>query len=77
MEIVTSDKYPAWKGNILSGSLKYNYLHRDVFDEHDVLIKEEKLFPDIGRMRSIEQCVDGYIYFGVEEPGKIYRIVPV
>jgi glucose/arabinose dehydrogenase len=77
MEIVTSDKYPAWEGNILSGSLKYNYLHRDVFDENDQLIKEEKLFPDIGRMRSIEQCADGYIYFGVEEPGKIYRIVPV
>ena len=77
MEIVTSDKYPAWKGNILSGSLKFNYLHRDVFDENDVWIKEEKLFPDIGRMRSIEQCADGYIYFGVEAPGKIYRIVPV
>jgi aldose sugar dehydrogenase len=77
MEIVTSDKYPAWKGNILSGSLKFNYLHRDVFDENDVWIKEEKLFPDIGRMRSIEQCADGYLYFGVEAPGKIYRIVPV
>ena len=77
MEIVTSDKYPAWKGNILSGSLKFNYLHRDVFDENDQLIKEEKLFPDIGRMRSIEQCVDGYIYFSLEDPGKIYRIVPM
>jgi glucose/arabinose dehydrogenase len=77
MEIVTSDKYPAWKGNILSGSLKFNYLHRDVFDENDVWIKEEKLFPNIGRMRSIEQCADGYLYFGVEAPGKIYRIIPV
>ena len=77
MEFVTSDKYPAWKGNILSGSLKYNYLHRDVFDENDHLIKEEKLFPDIGRMRSIEQCADGYIYFGLEDPGRIYRIVPL
>ena len=77
MEIVTSDKYPAWKGNILSGSLKFDYLHRDVFDENDKLIKEEKLFPDIGRMRSIEQCADGFIYFGVENPGKIYRIVPI
>jgi hypothetical protein len=57
--------------------LKFNYLHRDVFDENDQLIKQEKLFPNIGRMRSIEQGADGYIYFGVEEPGKIYRIVPV
>lgn len=77
MEFVTSDKYPGWQGNILSGSLKFNYLHRDVFDENDEWVKEEKLFPDIGRMRSIEQCVDGYIYFGLEDPGKIYRIVPL
>lgn len=77
MEYVSSDKYPAWKGNILSGSLKFNYLHRDAFDENGKLIKEEKLFPDIGRMRSVEQCADGYLYFGVENPGKIYRIVPV
>ena len=77
MAFVTSDKYPGWKGNVLSGSLKYNYLHRDVFDENDQLVQEEKLFPDIGRMRSIEQCADGYIYFGVEEPGRIYRIVPL
>ena len=77
MEIVTSDKYPAWKGNILSGSLKYNYMHRDVFDENDKFSKEEKLFPNIGRMRSIEQCADGYIYFVLEEPGRIYRVVPI
>ncbi len=77
MEIITSDKYPAWKGNILSGSLKFNYLHRDVFDENDDWVKEEKLFPEIGRMRSIEQCADGYIYIGMEEPGKIYRIIPM
>ena len=77
MEIVTSDKYPAWYGNILSGSLKFNYLHRDVFDEEDQFVKEEKLFPDIGRIRAIEQCADGYIYISMEDPGKIYRIVPV
>ena len=77
MEIVTSDKYPAWKGNILSGSLKFNYLHRDVFDENNQLLKEEKLFPDIGRMRSVEQCADGYIYLGMEDPGRIYRIIPL
>jgi hypothetical protein len=43
----------------------------------NVWLKEEKLFPDIGRMRSIEQCAGGYLYFGLEEPGKIYRIIPV
>ena len=77
MAFVSSDKYPKWKGNILSGALKFDYLHRDVFDENGKFIKEEKLFPNIGRMRSIVQCADGYLYFGVENPGKIYKIVPV
>lgn len=77
MDFVSSDKYPNWKGNILSGSLKFDYLHRDVFDENGKLEKEEKLFPNIGRLRSVEQCADGYLYFGVEDPGKIYKIVPV
>ncbi len=74
MDIITSDRYPAWNGDILTGSLKFNYMHRDVFDENGKWVKEEKLFPNIGRFRSIEQCADGYIYFGVEDPGKIYRI---
>ena len=52
-------------------------MHRDVFDENDKFSKEEKLFPNIGRMRSIEQCADGYIYFVLEEPGRIYRVVPI
>ena len=60
-----------------AGLLKYNYLDRDVFDEKHQLIKEDKLSPDIGRMRSIEQCADGYIYFCLEEPESIYRIVPL
>ncbi|MFK7755574.1 MAG: PQQ-dependent sugar dehydrogenase [Flavobacteriales bacterium] len=77
MEVITSEKYPGWKGNILSGSLKFNYLHRDVFDENDKWVTEEKLFPDIGRMRSVEQCADGFIYIGMEDPGRIYRIVPL
>ncbi len=77
MAFVSSNKYPKWKGNILSGSLKFDYLHRDVLDENGKVVKEEKLFPNIGRMRSVLQCADGFLYFGVEDPGKIYRIVPL
>ncbi len=42
--------------------------------EIKILIKEEKIFPGIGRMRCQEQSADGYIYFGVEEPGKIIEL---
>ncbi len=77
MDFITSDKYPGWKGDILSGSLKFDYLNRNDLNEDGEFVKEEKLFPTIGRMRSVSQCADGYIYFGVESPGKIYRIVPI
>ncbi len=77
MDFISSDKYPKWKGDILSGSLKFNYLNRNDLDDNGNFLKEEKLFPTIGRMRSVSQCADGFIYFGVEDPGKVYKIVPV
>ncbi len=76
MGFVSSDRYPAWKGDILSGSLKYNYLDRTVLNEHGEFVRQEKLFPTSGRLRSIYEGVDGYIYLGYEKPGKVYRIVP-
>ncbi len=77
MDFVSSNKYPKWKGDILSGSLKFDYINRNDLSASGEFLKEEKLFPTIGRLRSISQCSDGYIYFGVENPGKIYKVVPV
>ncbi|MEL6122499.1 MAG: PQQ-dependent sugar dehydrogenase [Bacteroidota bacterium] len=72
---VSSDLYPDWQGHLLSGSLKYEYLNlnRVGSDAND----EERLFPKVGRLRSVIQGADDYIYIGVEDPGRIYRIVPV
>lgn len=76
MEFITSDKYPEWQGDILTGSLKYDYVARtDMFDDGSVG-GDERLFQGIGRVRSIHQGIDGYIYVGLEEPGKLVRIVP-
>lgn len=74
MTMVTSNKYPNWKGNILVGSLKFAYLERLVLDGTKVTYRE-RLLKDIGRVRNVRQGPDGYIYVGVEGKG-ILRLVP-
>jgi len=70
MAFISSNKYGSWKGNVLVGSLKFNYVDRCVIKNNKV-ISEERLLDDIGRVRSIEQGPDGYIYIGVENLGII------
>ena len=74
MAIISSDKYPDWEGNVLVGSLKFEYLERLVL-ENDQVVKREKLFEKIGRVRDVVQAPDGYIYVAVEGKG-IVKIVP-
>lgn len=74
MDFVTSDKYPNWKGNLLVGSLKFEYLNRCVI-ENDKVVKEEKLLDGMGRIRTILEAPDGYIYVAIEQKG-IVRLVP-
>lgn len=74
MTFVSSNKYPDWKGNILAGSLKFEYLERLVLTDGKVT-KREKLLEKIGRVRHVVQAPDGYIYVAVEGKG-IVKIVP-
>lgn len=73
MTIVSSDKYPDWKGNVLVGSLRFEYLERLVVENNEVT-KREKLFEGEGRVRNVVQSPDGYIYVAIENLG-IIRIV--
>lgn len=74
MAFITSDIYPNWKGNLLVGSLKFQYLNRCVIKNNKV-VKQERLLDRIGRVRSVRQGPDGYIYVGVENVG-IVKIIP-
>ncbi|WP_452231861.1 PQQ-dependent sugar dehydrogenase [Lacinutrix sp. MEBiC02595] len=74
MTFITSDIYPNWKGNLLVGSLKFQYLDRCVLKNNKVVF-EEKLLDGIGRLRSVRQGPDGYIYAGIENVG-IVKIIP-
>jgi len=76
MDFITGDRYPQWEGNLLVGSLKYQYLNMCVIKDGKV-VSEEMLLKNIGRLRNVKMGPDGYIYVGVEEPGTIYRLVPV
>lgn len=75
MTFVTSDKYPSWNGDLLSGALALRFIQRTVLDGETV-VKEEVLLEGIGRVRDVRQAPDGYIYFATED-GKIQRILPV
>jgi len=74
MAFVTSDVYPEFKGNLLVGSLKFQYLDLCVLDGNKI-VSEKKFIEGLGRVRSIEQGPDGYIYVGVENVG-IVKIIP-
>jgi len=74
MEFVTSDLYPEWKNSILAGSLKFYYLELLKLEGGKV-VKREKLFEDIGRVRCVRQGPEGYIYVAVEDLG-IIKVIP-
>jgi glucose/arabinose dehydrogenase len=74
MTFVTGDVYPEWKGHLLVGSLKFNYVELVKLDGEKV-IGREKIAEDVGRVRNVKLGPDGYIYIGLEGRG-IVKIVP-
>lgn len=76
MDFVTGEVFTPWKNSLLVGSLKYEYLHRCEVVNGKV-VSEEMLLKNIGRVRNVKVGLDGRIYVAVEEPGIIYRMVPV
>ncbi len=75
MAFVNSNIYKGWKGNLMVGSLRFQYLNRCVIKDGKV-IKEELLFKNIGRVREVRMAPDGYLYIGVEGEG-VYKLLPV
>ena len=71
---VTSDKYPELKGDLLVGSLKFQYLEHLTLDGKKVVARE-RILPGIGRVRDVVQGPDGFIYLSVEGKG-IIKLLP-
>ena len=76
MAFVKGDRYKGWKGNLLVGSLRFKYLNLCRLKGNKV-ISEEILFKNIGRVRDVRMAPDGFIYMSVENPGTVYKLVPV
>ncbi len=76
MTFVTSPKFPDWKGDLLVGSLKFNYImHCTV--KGDQITRQEKILEGIGRVRTIRQGADGNIYVVAENSGSVFRVSPM
>ncbi|SFG31969.1 PQQ-dependent sugar dehydrogenase [Pontibacter chinhatensis] len=76
MAFVTGSRYKNWEGDLMVGSLRFQFLSRLKMDGTKVL-GEEKLLKNIGRVRDVKMGPDGYLYVAVETPGTIYRLMPV
>ncbi len=69
--------FPAWKHDLLVGSLKAATLYR-LRIEDNRLIEREKLITNFGRIRDVAMGRNGIVYIALEhkEAGSVWRIVP-
>jgi aldose sugar dehydrogenase len=76
----TGDRFPEWKGNVISGSLVGESLVRLTLDGVRVTA-DETLIRGRGRIRDVRQGTDGFIYLAIEDrmgqPTGIWRLEPV
>lgn len=75
MAFYAGDKFPKWKGDLFVTALAAQEVRRLVL-AGDRVAHQEILFKGIGRVRSIAVGPDGFIYLGLEQPGRIVRLVP-
>ena len=69
--------FPAWRGNLLVGTLRATELDRMVLEENKV-VHTEVLLRDLARIRDVEAGPDGYVYLLLEHAsgGRIVRLRP-
>ncbi|MFW5891952.1 MAG: PQQ-dependent sugar dehydrogenase [Bacteroidota bacterium] len=75
LEIVTSDKYPQWQGDLLVGALAGQHIQRVQLDGKNVE-GTEKIMEGFARFRDVRQGPDGFIYVLTESPGMFIKLVP-
>jgi glucose/arabinose dehydrogenase len=77
MAFYTGDLFPAWKGSLFNGALKFELVSRLSLDG-DKAVKEERLFHALGeRIRDVRQGPDGALYLLTDNSrGRILRVAP-
>ncbi|MFW8634695.1 PQQ-dependent sugar dehydrogenase [Cribrihabitans pelagius] len=64
--------WPAWRGHIFVGSLKFNYISR--LAGAPLKERERLQSPETGRVRAVKEAPDGSIWFASESEGALFRI---
>jgi aldose sugar dehydrogenase len=78
MTLYNGDKFPAWRGNLFVGALKYRLLVRLETRGQDIVHEERMLEDVLGRIRDVRTGPDGYIYLLTDESdGVLARLEPV
>lgn len=76
-EIIHGGTWPdAWQGQLLAGSLSFEYLECLTLDQEGHVTKSQKLLEGIGRVRDIARSPHGDIIVAIEGAGAIYRLTP-
>jgi glucose/arabinose dehydrogenase len=77
MAFYDGDKFPAWRGNLFVGALKFRLLARLTLDGDKVIDEERLLEDELGRIRDVRTGPDGYIYLLTDDNnGKLVRLEP-
>lgn len=70
--IYSGKMWPGWRGDILVGSLKFDYIAR--LSGTPLTEVEQIKSDETGRIRDIEEAADGSIWFLSETEGALYRL---
>jgi len=75
--VYAGDAFPAWRGDLIVGSLKATELYRFRF-EGETPVAQEVLLRDLARIRDVETTPDGSLLLLLEhaDGGRIVRLVP-
>ena len=77
MAFYTGAKYPAWRGNLFIGALKFRQIRRLILDGDRVVAEETLLRSLRRRIRAIRQSPAGDLYFLTDaRRGAVMRLVP-
>ena len=74
----TGDRFPAWRGDLLVGSLQPGRLVRLRLADHRVVLEERYVIEPGERIRDVRQGPDGLLYLLTDSPrGRIVRLEPL
>lgn len=77
MAFYTGERFPAWRGNLFVGALKFQMLVRLELDGERVVHEERLLVGREGRIRDVRAGPDGLIYLLTDSPeGRLLRLEP-